>query len=266
MEISQNKTTTQGLQRMGAFKVISTATKVCADHGEYESSEFPNDRWSPCPTCFEELMRAEDEARRKCDEAARRQAWMAQLFKRAAIPPRFQDRRLDNYSVSSDGQGRALSVARAYVNEFTPTSGQSLILCGGVGAGKTHIAVGIAQELIERHHACAFASVIGAIRSVKETYSRNSDITETEAISNLIEPDLLILDEVGVQFGSDAEKLILFEIINGRYENRKSTIVISNLAMAALSEYLGERVVDRLREDGGKVIIFDWPSYRRQSS
>ena len=84
-------------------------------------------------------------------------------------------------------------------------------------------------------------------------------------VAGFIRPDLLILDEVGVQFGSETEKMILFEIINGRYEQLKPTIVISNLA-DALTDYLGERVVDRLREGGGRMLIFDWPSYRRQAA
>src|SRR5690606_23131134 len=102
------------------------------------------------------------------------------------------------------------------------------------------------------------------IRAVKDTYRRDSTQTEAEAIASFVTPDLLILDEVGVQFGSDTEKLILFEIINGRYESMKPTIVISNLAIGELEAYLGERAFDRLREGGGKAVVFDWPSYRRQ--
>lgn len=68
-----------------------------------------------------------------------------------------------------------------------------------------------------------------------------------------------------MQFGSDAEKLILFEIINGRYEAVKPTILLSNLNIDGLKGYMGERVVDRLRE-GGKADRFDWPSYRLNAS
>lgn len=99
--------------------------------------------------------------------------------------------------------------------------------------------------------------------SMKETW-RNSEASESEVLKNLIEPDLLILDEVGVQFGSDTEKLILFEIINGRYENRRATILISNLAMDGLKAYLGDRIIDRLREGGGRQVVFDWDSFRKR--
>lgn len=264
METLQSRTTEPGLQRM-AVSDMAHVTETCTTHGEYRAAVVMG-RAAPCPECMREKIAADtEEAVRVLSAEQLRQA-AQHLLKRAAIPPRFADRRLDTFIVQSEGQGKALGVAQRYANEFDKASGQSLIFCGGVGAGKTHLAVGIAHELIERQCLCIFTSVIGAIRSVKETYSRNSDATEREALDALIKPDLLILDEVGVQFGSDAEKLILFEIINGRYENMKSTIVISNLAMDKLSEYLGERVVDRLREGGGKMVVFDWPSYRRQAA
>src|SRR5690606_20967905 len=129
----------------------------------------------------------------------------------------------------------------------------------------THLAVGICHEVIAQDKMAVFTSVLGAVRSIKETFRRDSEKTEMEAIEAFIEPDLLVLDEVGVQFGSDTERMYLFEIINGRYENLRPTIVISNLAKGELSKFLGERVVDRLREGGGKMVIFDWPSYRKSA-
>ena len=54
----------------------------------------------------------------------------------------------------------------------------------------------------------------------------------------------------------------MFDIIDGRYQEMKPTILISNLAIAGIKDLIGERVIDRLREDGGKLVSFDWPSYR----
>ncbi len=75
--------------------------------------------------------------------------------------------------------------------------------------------------------------------------------------------DVVDVDGVGRQFGTDAEKLMLFEVINSRYEALKATIVISNLSGDALMDYLGEAAMDRLRE-GGRSVLFDWTSYRRR--
>lgn len=262
METLGSRITTPGSGLMANFE---RQGGECPVHGEYEAIQIAG-YWSGCPSCLDVQQKADNVERQEKLARERQERIAENLLRKAAIPPRFTDKRLENFATSSDGQAKALGTSQRYVNEFGESKGQSLIFCGGVGSGKTHLSVGIAHELIAKNKLCIFTSVIGAIRSVKETYSRGSEVTEREAIDNLIKPDLLILDEVGVQFGSDAEKLILFEIINGRYENMKSTILISNLAIDSLTEYLGERVVDRLREDGGKMVVFDWPSYRRRAA
>lgn len=209
-----------------------------------------------------EIEKAQQQARRN-----RSQAYAQDLFARAAIPPRFADRKLDNFVAHCAGADKALQVASEYASGFQHAmdKGRSLIFVGNVGSGKTHLATGIAHEVMSQGYSALFSTVMGAVRTVKDTYRRDSEKTESDAIMDLIRPDLLILDEIGVQFGTDAEKLILFEIINGRYEHMKPTILLSNLNMEGIREYLGERVVDRLREGGGRQVVFDWDSYRRQA-
>lgn len=75
-----------------------------------------------------------------------------------------------------------------------------------------------------------------------------------------------MLDEVGVQFGSETEKLMLFDVLNERYEERRSTILLSNLDLNGVKGFLGERVFDRIREDGGQYIPFDWESFRGKAA
>ncbi len=74
--------------------------------------------------------------------------------------------------------------------------------------------------------------------------------------------DLLILDEVGAQLGTDWERLMLFKIVNERYKAQLPTIIVSNIDASGLADYLGERIVDRMREGGGMTLVLDWPSYR----
>ena len=50
---------------------------------------------------------------------------------------------------------------------------------------------------------------------------------------------LLILDEVGVQFGSEFEKQLLFDVLNERYEKLKPSILLSNIPREQLADYLG---------------------------
>ena len=71
-----------------------------------------------------------------------------------------------------------------------------------------------------------------------------------------------MLDEIGLQHGSESEKIILFEILNERYMQCKPTILISNLDIKDLKEYITERIIDRMRDGGGQKIVFDWESNR----
>lgn len=133
---------------------------------------------------------------------------------------------------------------------------------GSPGTGKTHLSVGIALEIMRNGKSAVFTTASRLLRSIKDTYSKRSEITESQAIAVFTGCDLLIVDEVGVQRGSDYEKDMLFDVINERYENTKPIIILSNLAIADVREYLGDRVYDRMRENGGKAFVMDWESYR----
>lgn len=239
-----------------------TETCQCDKHGEYEGEFFwVADRWfgGNCPQCDEERKREEAEAKRR-EEQHRKELRLQNLMQRSLIPKRFEGRTLDNYHADSEGQKRALKIAKKMAGSG-PDTGTSLVFCGKPGTGKTHLACGVAQAWIHEGNPALFATVLAAIRHIKSTYNRESEITEEQAIATFTDIDLLILDEIGVQLGTEHEKMLLFEIINERYQEMKSTILISNLTKDELTEYLGERVMDRFRETGA-VVAFDWGSYR----
>ncbi|MHC5536681.1 ATP-binding protein [Singulisphaera rosea] len=244
----------------------------CPAHGIQKSVIFRlfSDGWSEpsCGICSAEREAAEKRAEaeksmRDADEARKRA--IASSLRQAAIPPRFVGREFDSYTTTEAGAKKAHETCREYAERFPAhlTGGVSLILCGNAGTGKTHLACAIAQRVILEHAKTAVYMTVGrAFRMVKDTYRRDSERSEQEAISFFSKPDLLVLDEIGVQYGSDAEKNILFEIVNERYEALRPTILISNLALPALTEYAGERVIDRMKENGGKLVVFDWKSRR----
>ena len=236
----------------------------CEAHGEYESVNFIGRIWSKCPACSAEAAakeRAEQEAR---EHSERKAAWERRLGE-SCIPPRFTDRTLNNFVATTPEQIHALAFATAYADGFNEVikTGRSALFVGNVGTGKTHLAAGIALRLMRRdNRPVLFTTVMRAVRSVKDTWSRGSTRTEAQAVAELVYPDLLILDEVGVQFGSEAEKLILFDVLNERYEKRRPTLLLSNFGVDEVRVYLGERIFDRLREDGGEAVPFDWESHR----
>lgn len=216
-----------------------------------------------CGLCAESEAIAEKAERERIEKAERERKRLEAAIGRANIPVRFQTRTLDTYKPTCETAERAHNAAKSYAKNFEThyKNGQGLNFIGGVGTGKTHLAIGIALETIKQGYTPLFISVYSAIRHVKDSWRRDSDRSETEALNDLIAPDLLILDEVGVQFASDTERLIIFDVMNGRYEESKPTIILSNLKMDEIGSVIGERVVDRLRECN-KAYWFNWESYR----
>lgn len=242
----------------------------CPTHGTFEIPFIEllgaRIRRNKCPTCTAEQDAAELARRMQEQAEAMRRRWEARIGQ-AGIPERFRDRSLDAYAATTDGQKRALAFARSYAEGFgdPANAGKSALFLGLPGTGKTHLAIGIALHIMAEGRTAMFATVMRAIRTIKDTWRKGADHSEAEAIDALVFPDLLILDEIGIQFGSDAEKLLLFDVLNERYERRRPTILLSNLTAKEVTGYLGERIMDRLREDGGEVIVFDWPSHRGQA-
>jgi DNA replication protein DnaC len=77
----------------------------------------------------------------------------------------------------------------------------------------------------------------------------------------------LIIDEVTESISrsgkpTEIEKQLLFRIINDRYENKLSTLIITNKDENGLVDCLGEPIVDRIK-DGGFMLGFNWNSFRK---
>lgn len=243
---------------------IKTRADHCEKHGEFTARNWVRNVWSKCPACTAEIEASATAKRDAQERAEKLAAWQARIGS-AGIPERFQDRSLDNFAAVTDDQRYALQAAKEYATGFAGNAGvtgQSLIFVGKPGTGKTHLAVGIGMHLLRQGRPVLFTTVQRAIRRVRDTWSRESAETETQAVAALVFPDLLILDEVGVQTGSEFEKNQLFDILNERYETRRPTLLLSNLDVEGVRAYLGDRIFDRLREDGGRSIAFDWSSHR----
>lgn len=236
-----------------------TEDRNCEIHGEYESRQICN-YWSDCPKCSAIRQEEEYQKRKQQEEIERRAKWL----KGAGITDRFEGKTFDAYNPVTPAAIKIKNEVMAYAKRIVDDdkNGESLIFVGKPGTGKTHLASSLVYYMIDNNKCPKLITALNMIRAIRDTWSKNSDKSEEQVIHNFVSYHLLIIDEIGVQYGSEAEKIIFFEILNRRYESRKPTVLMSNLPLPELKGYLGDRIFDRLKEDDGKVFVFDWDSHR----
>ena len=139
----------------------------------------------------------------------------------------------------------------------------NVILLGGVGLGKTHLAIALGYDACLKGHSVLFASAIDAVNTL--TTARAAGRLKDE-LKKYVKPDLLILDELGYlpidKTGAD----LLFQIISHRYESG-SLIITTNRAFKDWPEIfnndstLTSALLDRLLHHTETVVI-EGKSYR----
>lgn len=240
--------------------------ETCPHHGAYTARNVFSAVWTGCPQCAAAEKSAVQQQRDAAEKAARTQRWEQRLGQ-SGIPRRFRDRSLASYIADTAEQRHALDFAMGYADSFASrVPARCAIFLGAVGTGKTHLACGIALRVMSRYGCSAlFTTAAAMARRIREAKSFGGKETESQAIAVFTFPDLLILDEIGIQSGTDAEARALFDVLDGRYQDEKPTILLSNLDLDGVRSCLGERIYDRLREDHGEVVTFSWESRRGQA-
>lgn len=238
-----------------------TRAAKCEKHGAYESRNIIARIWSQCPACTEEERAAKTalealEARRHAEALERKR------LGRAAVPERFHGRSFDTFIADTPEKRRCLSIVRDYSDNFPANlrKGLGLILSGLPGTGKSHLAGAVLQAQMASHEVL-YVTCMDVIRMVRETWRRDSEKSERAVLSYLAGLDLLVIDEMGMQYGTEGEQTILFDVLDGRYRSLKPVILLTNQNAEGMKAYVGERTFDRLRESC-RWLQFDWDSYR----
>jgi DNA replication protein DnaC len=182
-------------------------------------------------------------------EHMRRDARVATLRERSGLSKRMRGYTFANFKpYLSPSAARAAEKVENYLKnwEENKEAGRGLYFCGDVGTGKTHLAVAVMNEVMQRKRVPSlFVTVPEFLDNLREAYMiPGRDLDEwMDAVKNA---DLLVLDDLGAEKPNPWVRERLFVVVNHRYREALPTLFTSNIGPRDLASQLGERTASRI--------------------
>ncbi len=157
----------------------------------------------------------------------------------------FSDTELAHGRVERERMAALLAAAKQYAADFHPEQSPNLLFHGNTGLGKTHLSLAIAKQVLEKGYGVIYDSCQNMMTRIEREHFNRPD-GQVGCFDTLCQCDLLILDDLGSEFGTSFVTGMLYTLINNRLAAHKPTIISTNLEMEELAERYTDRVASRI--------------------
>ncbi|MDO4301810.1 MAG: ATP-binding protein [Clostridia bacterium] len=208
-----------------------------------------------CPECRDTgfIQFTTDEGRisvRECSCQAVKQS--KQLMEQSGISREFNSKGFKNFDTKNIPQ---LIIAKRkainYFKEFKDveqTRNNSIMFCGQVGSGKTHLGVAISRSLMSKNIAVIYMAYRNAITKIKQVLIDSTDYYHE--ISRYSQARVLYIDDFLKGKVTEADVNIVYEIVNYRYMNNLPLIISTEKSLDEIitfDEAIGSRIIEMCR-------------------
>ena len=161
----------------------------------------------------------------------------------------FSDPAMLDWTFANDnGRSPQMHHAHRYVEQWQTMRSENLglLLWGGVGTGKSFLAGCIANALMEQEVPVRMTNFARILNELNGSFSGRNDI-----VDKFCRYPLLIIDDFGMERGTEYGLEQVYHVIDSRYRSRKPLIVTTNLTLEELQhpeDTAHARIYDRLLE------------------
>ncbi len=165
-----------------------------------------------------------------------------------------------------EGQGlspdRQANLRRAYerARSFAHNPEGWLVLRGGYGSGKTHLAAAIANSAVEQGLPVLFVTVPDLLDHLRAAFAPLAGQTYDERFEEVRSAPLLILDDLGTEHSTPWALEKLFQLLNYRYMAQRPTVITTNQELEDLDPRLRSRLADM---ELVQIVTILAPDYRQ---
>ena len=158
----------------------------------------------------------------------------------------FEDHALYSWTFDKDnGKNPVMKVARDYVSKWSDFASKNagLVLWGDVGTGKTFFAACIANALVEQNVSVKMTNFSTILNDLFAESDKN------KYLDRLNDHNLLIIDDLGIERGTEYALEQVYNVIDTRYKSGKPLIVTTNLTLDELkapADIPHKRIYDRV--------------------
>lgn len=156
----------------------------------------------------------------------------------------FSEKVYEKYQMSPrENMTNILAISKKYIRDFHEKNDLNLLLWGPTGQGKTFLLNCIAAELIKSDVIVIYQTAYEILKTIEDRKFKN---IEDDKYNLYFEADLLIVDDLGIEFVNSFTTSEIFNIINTRLLRGKKTLISTNLSPKELSETYTDRVFSRV--------------------
>ena len=137
-----------------------------------------------------------------------------------------------------------LEHCRRYARGFSRESG-NLLMGGGTGLGKTHLALSIGRAVGEQGFTVCYETAIGMFSKLEK--ARFAPTPESRAAAEKLELcDLLIIDDLGTEMPGQFVTAALYGLLNQRIMEHRPTVITTNLTVDEVGKRYSPQIASRL--------------------
>ncbi len=155
----------------------------------------------------------------------------------------FESRGNKNARFMTPQDVHSLEAAKETAENFARSPQGWLLIEGGYGCGKTHLAAAIANFAVNMGTPTLFITVPDLLDTLRFAFS-DPETTFEARFEEVRGADLLVLDDFGTQNATGWAQEKLFQIINFRYINKLPTVITTNLMLDEIESRIRSRLQD----------------------